>query len=68
MAENAAMSGAEGLVVRRASRDDCEAMCGIYNAALIERWLGATEALAIVLETTGEVALEVGVPIQLRFA
>jgi L-amino acid N-acyltransferase YncA len=37
MAENAAMSGAEGLVVRRASGDDCEAMCSIYNAALAER-------------------------------
>jgi len=37
MVENAAMSGTEGLVVRRASGDDCEAMCGIYNAALAER-------------------------------
>jgi L-amino acid N-acyltransferase YncA len=35
--DNAAMIGAEGLVVRRASRDDCEAMCAIYNAALVER-------------------------------
>jgi L-amino acid N-acyltransferase YncA len=36
-AENPAMSGAEGLIVRLASRDDCAQMCGIYNAAIAER-------------------------------
>jgi len=35
--ENAGMVGAEGLVVRPASRDACEAMCDIYNIALAER-------------------------------
>lgn len=36
-AENAAMSGAEGLAARLALRDDAEAICGIYNAAIAER-------------------------------
>jgi L-amino acid N-acyltransferase YncA len=31
------MSGVEGRVVRRASCDDCTAICGIYNAAIAER-------------------------------
>jgi phosphinothricin acetyltransferase len=31
------MAGAEGLVVRCAALDDCEAICGIYNAAIAER-------------------------------
>jgi L-amino acid N-acyltransferase YncA len=37
LVENAAMTGVEELVVRRAHRDDCGAMCGIYNAAIAER-------------------------------
>lgn len=31
------MSGADGLAVRPASRDDAKAICGIYNAAVAER-------------------------------
>jgi L-amino acid N-acyltransferase YncA len=31
------MIGIEGLVVRRVCRDDCTAICGIYNAAIAER-------------------------------
>jgi phosphinothricin acetyltransferase len=35
--ENAGMIGVEPAAVRRAFRDDCEAICGIYNAAITER-------------------------------
>lgn len=31
------MARAEAPIVRRASRDDCAAICGIYNAAITER-------------------------------
>jgi phosphinothricin acetyltransferase len=31
------MAGADEPIVRRASRDDCDAICGIYNAAIAER-------------------------------
>jgi L-amino acid N-acyltransferase YncA len=36
-AEDSTMIGSEGLIVRRASGDDCEAMCDIYNAAIAGR-------------------------------